>query len=242
MRPIKRVSLHEEVLARTRELVVEGTWQPGEVIPEMEISEALDVSRTPVREALKVLAAEGLVEVSPRQGAIVKFMEPREAREILFVTGQMEAIAGRLACAGASNAVIARIGDLQARMVAAYHTGERRPYFEANQAIHRAIVEAGGNAVLSGLHGTLMGRMRRIRYACTNEPESWQGAVAEHEEMYVALKRRDGEALARILIAHMEAGWERVRAFVEDEARRAADDRPRGRGRRRIARAAQADS
>ncbi|MFI5010777.1 MAG: GntR family transcriptional regulator [Hyphomicrobiales bacterium] len=220
MQPIKRVSLHEEVLWRTRELVVEGAWRPGDVIPEMEISAALHVSRTPVREALKVLAAEGLVEVSPRQGAIVKFVESREAREILFVTGELEAAAGRLACRHASDAAIRRIAKLHAEMVAAYSEGRRRSYFEANQAIHRAIVEASGNSVLSSLHATLLGRMRRIRYACTNRQESWHDAMVEHELILDALRRRDPDALAAILVAHMAGGWERVKQFVEAEAGR----------------------
>lgn len=227
MQPIKRVSLHEEVLARTRELIVEGTWQPGAVIPEMEISAALRVSRTPVREALKVLAAEGLVEVSPRQGAVIKVVEAREAREIMTLTGELEAIAARLACRNASDAAIRRIAKLHDQMVAAFEERRRRPYFEANQAIHKAIVEAGGNSVLTGIHATLMGRMRRVRYACTNQPDNWHGALEEHEQILTALRERDGDLLADILVRHMGAGWRRVESFIAAESARAAGtDKP----------------
>ena len=218
MGPIMRVSLHEEVLSRMREMLVEGRWQPRQVIPELEVCAELDVSRPPVREALKVLAAEGLVEVSPRQGAVIRIMAPDEARQVFEATGDLEAAAGRHACARASETSIARIRKLHEQMQAAFQQGRRRPYFETNQAIHRAIVEAGGNPVLAGVHQTLLARMRRIRYACTNEPEDWLGAMREHEQMLEALLARDGEALAAILITHMQGGWERVRAFVEAEA------------------------
>jgi DNA-binding GntR family transcriptional regulator len=233
MEPIRRLSLHEEVLLRVREMIVEGRWAPGEMIPELEISAALQVSRTPVREALKVLVAEGLLTTSPRRGASVKLVTPEEARDVLEATGDLEAAAGRRATQRASDATIKNIGRLHDRMLSAFEAGQRLPYFEANLAIHRAIVEAGGNLVVASLHATLIARMQRIRYACTNLPGNWQGAVDEHVEIIAALNARDGERLAQVLIAHMEGGWARVRAFVEAEAGNAKAAPPRA-ARRRI--------
>lgn len=219
MEPIRRLSMHEEVLLRIREMIVEGNWAPGQVIPELEISNALQVSRTPVREALKVLIAEELLISSPRQGAMIKLVTPEEAREVLEATGEIEAAAGRRAVKRASDARLRKIGKLHERMVQAFEAGERTPYFAANLAIHRAIVEAGGNAVMSGLHTALVARMQRVRYACTNLPDNWKGAMDEHVEIIEALQARDADRLAKVLMAHMEGGWQRVKAFVEEENR-----------------------
>lgn len=238
MEPIRRISLHEEVLIRLREMVVEGAWEPGDIIPELSVCGELQVSRTPVREALKVLAAEGLVDVLPRQGARIRVMAPSEAREIFEATGDIEAAAGRRACAFASEAAIKRIGRLHEQMRAAYAQGRRRAYFEANQAIHRAIVEAGGNSVLAGIHQRLSARMRRIRYACTNDPESWQEAMAEHEEIVRCLDARDADRLAEVLVRHMQGGWQRVSEFINAE-RRVATERTTARGPGRRPRASQ---
>jgi DNA-binding GntR family transcriptional regulator len=239
MEPIRRISPHEEVLKRLREMVVEGAWQPGEIIPELSVCAELQVSRTPIREALKVLAAEGLVDVLPRQGARIRIMAPAEARQIFEATGDIEAAAGRRACARASEAAIRRIGRLHGQMQAAYEQGQRRAYFEANQAIHRAIVEAGGNTVLSGIHQRLSARMRRIRYACTNEPESWKQAMDEHEQIMRSLAARDAERLADVLVRHMQGGWQRVSAFVNAEKLAAAPRATPARGTGRRQRAGQ---
>ncbi|WP_165932949.1 GntR family transcriptional regulator [Rhizobium sp. BK251] len=226
MEPIRRLSMHEEVLLRIREMIVQGSWTPGEVIPELEISNALQVSRTPVREALKVLIAEGLLISLPRQGAMIKLITPQEAHDVLEATGEIEAAAGRRAVKRATDAKLRKIDKLHERMVQAFDAGERAAYFTSNLAIHRAIVEAGGNEVMATLHGTLVARMQRIRYACTNLPANWKGAVDEHVEIIDALHARDADRLARVLIAHMEGGWQRVRAFVVDENRAPASAPP----------------
>ena len=85
MDPIARTSLHSEVTARLRSLIVESQIKPGERVPELEISKELGVSRTPIREALKVLASEGLVELLPLRGAVVKSFSPKDAADMLEV-------------------------------------------------------------------------------------------------------------------------------------------------------------
>src|SRR5215216_3996988 len=97
--PIAWRSLHEAVTARLRDLIVEGHLPEGSRIVEKQLCEKLQVSRTPLREAFKVLAVEGLIEIQPNRGAIVSRIGPREARDMLTVISRMEALAGELACA-----------------------------------------------------------------------------------------------------------------------------------------------
>jgi len=207
--PIPRGSLHEEVTVRVRDMIVDGTLAAGSAIPELELSRQLGISRTPLREALKVLASEGLVELLPGRGAVVKVFTAKDAQDMLALIALLEEHAGRQACR-ASDAEIATIVALHEQMRAHYAHRERPEYFRLNQEIHNAIVRAAGNPTLTMLHGILRARMRRIRYLGNQAPEHWSAAMAEHEAFITALKARDGESLARLLREHLENTWPRV--------------------------------
>jgi DNA-binding GntR family transcriptional regulator len=167
------------------------------------------VSRTPLREALKVLASEGLVDLLPRRGAVVKVFTARDAQDMLTLLALLEEHAGVRACA-ADDSVIAGIVALHERMRGHYERGERAEYFRLNQNIHDAIVRAAGNPTLDVVHGTLRMRMRRIRYIGNNAPDNWAAAMAEHEAFIGALQARDGPRLGRLLREHIENTWPRV--------------------------------
>ena len=160
--PISRVPLHEEVTTRLRDMIVEDILKPGERIQELEIASQLGVSRTPIREALKVLASEGLVEMLPLRGAVVKAFTAKDAQDMLKVIAQLEALAGSEACQ-ASDAEIAHVLSLHAHMKLHFQQRNRHDYFALNQQIHNAIVGLARNETLSSLHAILSKRMRRIR-------------------------------------------------------------------------------
>jgi DNA-binding GntR family transcriptional regulator len=218
MAPIVRQSLHDAVLAQLRKRVVEAYWPAGSVIPEALVCQELDVSRTPVREALKVLAAEGLVELLPRSGARVKLLSPTEVRELFETIAILEAAAGRAACERASDAEIESIRALHQELLAAHGADDRAGYFDANKRIHLAIARASGNEVLANMHQQLMTRMQRVRFACSREDNEWARSIHEHDDIFDALSRRDGTRLAELIMLHMDHGWERVSLVVEQEA------------------------
>lgn len=217
MTRIERPSLHLEIMRRLRDMIVEGRWKPGERIGEIDVADEIGVSRTPLREALKVLASEGLVELLPSRGAVVKRVTPAEARDMLLLMGELEAIAGRAAAKAATDAEIAAIRRLHDDMLGHYAAGERRGYFRTNQAIHDAIVAAARNSSLADVHRLLSARMKRLRFAGSNTSERWREAVGEHEAIIAALGRRDGRALARILRQHEANTWKRIRPLIEAE-------------------------
>ena len=202
--PIARRSLHDELVARLRNMIVEGELRPGARLPEKELCSQFGVSRTPLREALKVLASDGLVEISPHRGATVVQISRADIEEMFPVMGALEALAGELACANIDAAGIAEITALHHQMVAHYHRKERAEYFRLNQQIHERILQAAGNATLSALHSSLAGRVRRARFMANMSPPRWQQAVDEHEEILAALTQRDGPRLAGILRRHLE--------------------------------------
>lgn len=208
---ITRRTLHEEVLERLRDMIIEGRLAPGQRINEGAVGAQLGVSRTPLREAIKTLASEGLVEIQPAKGAVVRKLSAHDLLQILEVLKTLEQLGGRMACAEASDATIAAIKALHDEMMELYRTRTRLEYFKLNQTIHSAVVAASGNAVLVEMHGTLQARIKRLRFIGNEGPEKWAGAVDEHEEMMAALLRRDGEALAAAIGRHMDSTLVRVR-------------------------------
>jgi len=211
---IQRRTLHEEVLERLRDMIIEGRLEPGQRINEGAVGAQLGVSRTPLREAIKSLASEGLVEMQPAKGAVVRRFSLRDLREILEVIKSLEQLGGRIACAQATDEQIAEVVALHERMMALYAEQNRLEYFKLNQAIHSAIVAASGNAVLMEMHETLQARIKRLRFIGNEGPAKWAGAVAEHEGMIAALKQRDGEALAVEIGKHMDHTLDRVKEVL----------------------------
>ena len=226
---IERQSLHLEILRRVRDMIVEGKWPPGVRIPEMEVCAELGISRTPLREALKVLASEGLVDLLPSRGALVKRVSPQEARDMLELMGELEAFAGLKACTKATDGEIAAIADLHREMLDHYAAARRRDYFRTNQAIHDAIVAAAGSPALAEMHATLSARLKRLRFVGSDSTDFWRQAVNEHERMITALTQRAGDALADILRAHEANTWTRIRASVEAAAAEPMEAPPRQR-------------
>ena len=129
--PIARTSLHSEVTARLRSLIVESHIKPGERVPELEISKDLGVSRTPIREALKVLASEGLVDLLPLRGAVVKTFSDKDASDMLVVMGLLENFAAQKACQ-ADQKKIDKVLAMHEKMKVLYTKGKRPEYFELN--------------------------------------------------------------------------------------------------------------
>ncbi len=208
--PIARVSLHDQVVGRVRDLIIEGVLTAGTRINEVQLCQQLGVSRTPLREALKFLASEGLIELVAARGAVVRAFTAKDVRDMLDVLGVLEAYAARLACRVAGDAGIAEVRQLHDRMVERYAARDRLTYFKLNQAIHSAFLALSGNAALAEAHAAIQSRMKRIRYIGNEEPPKWAEALAEHEEMIRALEARDGDALAAIVVRHLENTWARV--------------------------------
>jgi DNA-binding GntR family transcriptional regulator len=212
--PIVRQTLHDAIVSRVRDMIIEGTLASGSRIHEGNLGRELGVSRTPLREALKFLVSEGLIELSPGRGAVVREFTAKDIHDSLIVLAQLEALGARLACVNATEAQIGEVCDLHERMLDMYRAGERRAYFKLNQVIHSAILRSSGNDALIDVHGWLLPRLRRVRYLGHEGPENWAAAVAEHEEIALAFRRRDAETLSRALAEHIEAGWHRMKDII----------------------------
>jgi DNA-binding GntR family transcriptional regulator len=201
--PITRRPLHEDAIEQLRALIVQGELAPGARLNERVLCEQLAISRTPLREALKLLATEGLVALLPNRGAIVAPLEPARLADTLAVLGALEALAGELACSKADDPAIAEIRALHYEMLAMHAREDLAGYFRYNQLIHLKLVEASGNAVLANTYRQLNAHVRRARYMANLSKERWDAAIREHEAILQALAARDAARLKRLLAEHL---------------------------------------
>ena len=209
--PIERPTLHEVVVSRLRDMIIEGLLAAGNRIHEGELCQQLGISRTPLREALKVLTMEGLVDLTPGRGATVRQLTAKDIQDMLSVLSALERLAGVLTCQQATDEEIRSVRHLHDEMLSFYAAGESLSYFKRNQQIHSRLIELSGNESLSMVHELLQTRLKRIRYIGDQNPDTWSAAVADHEEMIAALEARDGARLSAALVEHLASTWERVK-------------------------------
>ena len=219
---IVRRPLHEEAADRLRDLIVQGRLAAGARLNERLLTAQLGISRTPLREAFKVLATEGLVELLPNRGAIVSQMDPVRLSESLAVMGALEALAGELACANASDAQLNEIRALHYEMLAYHARGDLAGYFKFNQAIHLKLVKYSGNSTLYNVYRQMNGNVRRARYMANLSKERWDAAVREHDEILAALGARDVKRIKALLSDHLAHKLASVLAALPAAQARAA--------------------
>jgi DNA-binding GntR family transcriptional regulator len=210
-----RDSLHDALLARLRRMIQEGALAPGEQIVETGLCEYFGVSRTPLREALKVLASEGLVELRPRRTPIVTPVDPAEIAAIFEVLEGLEAVAGRRACENMTDAAMSELDVLHAEMIAEHDRGDRSAYQAKNRTIHFQIVDLAANPVLKATYANFMTRVMRARATNNYDAARWPASRAEHEEIMAALRRRDPQGAADALARHTRATGASVLATLK---------------------------
>ena len=202
----RRGQLHGNAVSALRKMILTGELVPGERLREVVLCTQLGVSRTPVREAFRTLAAEGLVKLLPNRSVVVAELDDSEMVHLYDVFGALEGLAGELACKRISEDQIADIASLHHEMVGLHQQGQRAKYLEVNHAIHRRIVEAAGNPVLIQTWEMLLPRVERARALANLRPERWMEAVYEHAQIFAALAKRDGPLLSRLIRAHFTNG------------------------------------
>jgi len=196
-------ALHGQVTQRLRQLLVEGQIAPGAKLNERELCEQMKVSRTPLREAIKTLAAEGLVELLPNRGAIAVELGEADILNTFEVMAGLEGLSGELAAQRITPEELAEIEAMHYEMKAAYTRRDLSAYYRLNAAIHRAFNAAARNPVLTATYQQVNARLQALRFRSNQDGEKWARAMQEHDRMIEALQKRDGAALRAELVAHL---------------------------------------
>jgi len=200
---LERQRLHDTVVEHLRKFIVEGVLPAGTRLNERELCETLGISRTPLREAFKVLAAEGLLVLSPNRGASVYRMSESEIRETFELMAGLEGFSGELACERITPAELAEIKALHYSMLACRVQNDLPGYYSRNQEIHNRINDAARNSALHNTYQSINRRIMAMRFRSNLHVDKWDRAVHDHEEMIKALEARDGKALSNILRRHL---------------------------------------
>lgn len=225
--PIARRVLHEEVAARLREWITEGMLAPGERLNERVLCDRLAVSRTPLREAFKVLAAQNLVVLHAHRGAAVASPSAQDVRHLFELMAALEGLSGELAALRHDAADLREIRALHVEMLAAHARGDLPGYYRLNRAIHAAINACARNPMLTQTYDSVNLRIQNLRFRSNFNRAKWDAAVLEHERMLEALERRDAPAMRALLEAHLRAKLEAVlEAVTASHGRGAADPSP----------------
>jgi DNA-binding GntR family transcriptional regulator len=209
---VERPRLHDTVVDHLRNFIVEGLLAPGVKLNERKLCETLGISRTPLREALKVLAAEGLIDILPNRGASISQMSEAEIRETFELMSGLEAFSGELACERMTTGELADIKALHYAMLGCRAQNDLSGYYSRNQAIHDRINEAARNSALRQTYISVNRRLQALRFRSNFQTPKWDSAIRDHEAMIEALDARDGKRMAAILRAHLLAKRDAVLA------------------------------
>lgn len=200
---ILRQTLHDALVPNLRGMILDGDLKPGDKIAERELCERFGVSRTPLREALKVLAAEGLIQLLPQRGAIVAQISEEDIKELFPIMAALEALAGELVCERAEDTDIARVQALHDQMMKAYRAGHERNYLRLNRLIHETFFEIAGNDTLTTMYQHILTRIHSYRFIVRKSEASWKSAVADHEQIVQAFAARDKRRLPQLMRKHI---------------------------------------
>ena len=201
--PIARRPLHEEVAERLRQMITEGRLKQGEKLNERILAEQLAVSRTPLREAIKMLAAERLVSLLPHRGAVVARLERATVVHLFELMAALEGLSGELAALRCEPEALAEITATHFDMLAAHARRDLPTYYQCNREIHRSINRAAANPELSETYDAVNSRIQALRFRSNFNQDKWDSAVIEHQAMLKALTARDGAQLRQLLETHL---------------------------------------
>ncbi|MFG1465413.1 GntR family transcriptional regulator [Xanthobacter sp. DSM 24535] len=220
--PLNTASLHDQLVLRLREMVLVGELRPGSPLPERMLCETFGVSRTPMREAFKVLASEGLIELRPHRTPMVMPVDRQDIAAVFEVMLVLDHLAAGLACLSATTAEIDTLDAMHARLVGYHHSGARSEYFRQNQDIHAEITRLAGNPVLLATWTALAAKIFRARAQANYDSQRWDESLHEHEGFMELLRRRDAERFATAIADHTRRTGKAVLASLDLLAKEAA--------------------
>jgi len=224
VKPIERPqSLTESVIKRLREAIVSGDFELGQPLSERQLAELLEVSKTPVREAMAQLRMEGLIRIFPQRGAFVFTLSQQEVVEICELRQALEASALRAAMernlkpfAEALDAVVQRMRKARAR-------GDVKAYLKDDTRFHQCFFDHCGNSLMAQNYGMFVGKIAALRTHLAHKPQHTELSFREHEQMLDAVSRGDSALALNVLDVHIARTKDTYSAGVTDIA---AADRP----------------
>jgi len=210
-------SLHHEVASTLREQIFAGELAPGSFLDEVALCARLEISRTPLREALKVLTSEGLLRHEPRRGCFVNQVTEQDLDEIFPVIALLEGRCAFEAARNATDADLLELAALHERLIGHAGAGRTTDYYATNFIIHEAIISLANNRWLAQAITDLRRILKLARLQSLAAPGRLQQSLAEHLTVFAALKSRDSEGAEAAMRTHLTRQREALRELANSQ-------------------------
>ncbi|MBC7078104.1 MAG: GntR family transcriptional regulator, partial [Synergistales bacterium] len=194
----------EAAFEKIKEAIIKGHFKPGEKLVEQTLAQEMGVSRTPVREAIRRLEAEGFVVSIPRKGVVVSRADKEEIVQLYSIRAELEGLAARWAIENADEDDIQKLDEAISRMEEAAASGDLDGVVQSNTLFHDAIAQASKSRILCTLLKTLQDNIQRFRFQSLHLPGRPEAALAEHKETIAAIKEKKAEEADRLLTEHLQ--------------------------------------
>lgn len=209
--------LRDVVFHTLREAILRGDLKPGERLMELQLAEKLGVSRTPIREAIRMLEQEGLAVTMPRRGAEVARMTLKDMEDVLEIREALDELAVRIACARITDEQLKKLSEVKKQFESSTQTGDVKQIAEADVSFHDVIYEATGNPKLVTLLNNLREQVYRYRVEYIKNPKNYPVLIKEHEAILQSLKDREVDRAVSAMQEHVANQALAVKAVIQEQ-------------------------
>ena len=204
MKAIQKKTLHEEIANNLREMIMSGELREGDKIKENELCELMDISKTPLREALRVLSAEGLIRLIPNRGSYVTTPTFKEIKEMFDVMSVLEGVCARTATEKMSNIDYEKLKKIHLQLEENFRLKNQKNYIRNNNKYHSFVQELAGNKTLNQIVNGLRQKILLYRYKSLNLSGRFEQSIQEHRDLLEAFRKRDAEKAELLMKSHMK--------------------------------------
>lgn len=218
MSPISAIpvrTLSQEVARRIRAMILQGLIAKGEKIGETHLCQTLGISRTPLREALRLLSSEGLIDLIPNRGAYVAQPSMQDVKELFEVMAILEGACARVIAERMTRSDFVKIERLHGKLEKYFAVRDHERYLKVNHQFHALVQEMAGNRILNEVISGLRDKIQLYRYRQLYQPDRFQASISEHRDLLEALRRRDPAAAESLMKIHLMNQCEALKVLYE---------------------------
>jgi DNA-binding GntR family transcriptional regulator len=215
MKAIQKKTLHEEIANNLRDMIMSGELREGDKIKENNLCDMMGISKTPLREALRVLSAEGLIRLIPNRGSYVTTPTFEEIKEMFDVMSVLEGVCARTAAEKMNAKDFSKLEKLHNKLEESFRRRDQKKYIHQNNSYHALVQELAGNKTLNQIVNGLRQKILLYRFQSLNLPERFEQSIREHRDLLAAFRNRDPEKAEMLMTSHLKKQCEALEQLAK---------------------------